>query len=1048
MFGILTVAVFTLLAGYSVWSYYIVPKCGKSLNKNNGNAVYIIILTAAALFLRIILSSVYRGHKTDMNCFIGWANAVFEHGFGNFYELDMFHDYPPGYMFVLYVVGAIQKLFGFQDGAQYILIKLPAVICDIITGIVIYRIAKNKLPDDISAMIAAIYLFNPASIVNSSLWGQVDSVYTLFVLLMIYMITEKKMIISYFLFSLCIFIKPQSFVFTPVLIYGFVENVFLTDFSVKKLFSNIAGGLGAIVMIFILALPFGIGNVTDQYKATMSSYPHLTVNAFNIWGALGKNWEDLSTVTSVIGYILIAAIAVYSFCILIKSKDKSKYFFAGAMLAFMTYMLSTKMHDRYAFPAMVLLLMAFLISFDRRNYLMYILVTVSQFFNTSWVLFIYETDTGKYFRSTTVTIASLINVALLIFIIYLTHKMYFSNNIQTEISKKSKALYKSNTQKKQTKPAASGKKFTMAHSAVMPKLTRTDAVIMAVITILYAGIALYDLGDTHAPQSEYILSDNNDVTIDLGSDVQVGGFEFYLGSYELNESRSLNIKCVASDGADAYSKALTSGSVFKWDKIDVDAEMRYITLSANNESLSIKEFAVLDTDGNLIAPDNITPSEAENIFDEQSEAPERSTFRNSTYFDEIYHARTGYEFVHGLSVYEWTHPPLGKVFIAAGIKLFGMTPFGWRIAGTVFGIIMAPVIYMFALSLLKKSWLAAITCTLFTFDFMHFTQTRIATIDVYITFFVILMFYFMYQYYSMSFYDTHLRKTLAPLAFSGISMGLAVASKWTGVYAGVGLAIVFFITIYKRYNEYLYAMNKPDGQTEGISHAYIIQSFKPNFIKTIIWCCIFFVIVPIIIYCASYFMYLKAPDMHGLKSIIENAQSMYTYHSKTVLNSEHPYSSRWYEWLIMRRPVWYYSGTVSDGVKEGISAFGNPLVWWVGLPAFIYMVYLICKKKDMNCLFLVIAYTIQILFWIPIKRLTFIYHYFPMVPFLTLIIGYSIKELYNNAESKKKVMYGAFVYTGLVIILFAMFYPVLSGQPCSVWYAEHFLKWFDSWVLL
>ena len=76
-----------------------------------------------------------------------------------------------------------------------------------------------------------------------------------------------------------------------------------------------------------------------------------------------------------------------------------------------------------------------------------------------------------------------------------------------------------------------------------------------------------------------------------------------------------------------------------------------------------------------------------------------------------------------LSVYEWTHPPLGKVFIGLGILIFGMVPFGWRIVGTVFGIFMIPIIYIFAKRMLKKSWLALAVCLLFTFDFMHFAQT-------------------------------------------------------------------------------------------------------------------------------------------------------------------------------------------------------------------------------------------------------------------------------------------------------------------------------------
>ena len=59
---------------------------------------------------------------------------------------------------------------------------------------------------------------------------------------------------------------------------------------------------------------------------------------------------------------------------------------------------------------------------------------------------------------------------------------------------------------------------------------------------------------------------------------------------------------------------------------------------------------------------------------------------NSTYFDEIYHARTAYEHIHGIRPYENTHPPLGKILIGIRIRLFGMTPFGWRFIGTLLGV--------------------------------------------------------------------------------------------------------------------------------------------------------------------------------------------------------------------------------------------------------------------------------------------------------------------------------------------------------------------------
>ena len=95
MLGISLTVLFSALAAFAVWSYYINPALKSNVKKDN-NAMYIIAAAAVAFILRLILGAVYRGHNTDMSCFIGWSNAVFENGFGKFYTLDMFHDYPPG----------------------------------------------------------------------------------------------------------------------------------------------------------------------------------------------------------------------------------------------------------------------------------------------------------------------------------------------------------------------------------------------------------------------------------------------------------------------------------------------------------------------------------------------------------------------------------------------------------------------------------------------------------------------------------------------------------------------------------------------------------------------------------------------------------------------------------------------------------------------------------------------------------------------------------------------------------------------------------------
>ena len=130
----------------------------------------------------------------------------------------------------------------------------------------------------------------------------------------------------------------------------------------------------------------------------------------------------------------------------------------------------------------------------------------------------------------------------------------------------------------------------------------------------------------------------------------------------------------------------------------------------------------------------------EALTDEQGVVPLYISYENSTYFDEIYHARTAYEHILQLEPYENTHPTLGKLIISVGIRIFGMNPFGWRFMGALFGVLMLPVLYHLLKQLFGKTLLCTAGVVLFAFDFMHFTQTRIATIDTYAVFFLLLMY--------------------------------------------------------------------------------------------------------------------------------------------------------------------------------------------------------------------------------------------------------------------------------------------------------------------
>ena len=307
----------------------------------------------------------------------------------------------------------------------------------------------------------------------------------------------------------------------------------------------------------------------------------------------------------------------------------------------------------------------------------------------------------------------------------------------------------------------------------------------------------------------------------------------------------------------------------------------------------------------------------------------------------------------------------------------------------------------------------------------------------------------MFQYCNMSFYDRSLKKTLLPLGACGVSMGLGIACKWTGAYAGAGLAILFFAVLIRRYREYLYAKEAPEGYTGRIPHAAIIRKFVPHTLKTIGFCVIFFVAVPFVIYLLSYLPFVGYSEAGLLQRMLDNQISMFNYHSD--LNATHPYSSSWQEWPLMVRPIWYYSNIVKDTaeihIREGISAFGNPLVWWIGIPAFIYMINLAIKKKDRSAVFLIISYLAQYLPWFFVTRITFIYHYFPSVAFVVLMIAFSLNQ-WKKHFTKRGFITVCILYALAAFGMFLLFYPVLSGQPVEAGFVAKYLRWFDTWVLV
>ncbi|MBQ8954915.1 MAG: phospholipid carrier-dependent glycosyltransferase, partial [Clostridia bacterium] len=274
---------------------------------------------------------------------------------------------------------------------------------------------------------------------------------------------------------------------------------------------------------------------------------------------------------------------------------------------------------------------------------------------------------------------------------------------------------------------------------------------------------------------------------------------------------------------------------------------------------------------------------------------------------------------------------------------------------------------------------------------------------------------------------------------SGVAMGLGIASKWICIYAAVGLAVLFFYTMLRRYLEHRNAL-KTGGKAPELAAAR--SAFWRNLLLTGAFCVVFFIVVPAQIYYFSYYWYMKPSGGLSLEKVWRAQISMFNYH-KDLTNDTHFFKSLWYEWPLIVKPMWYYSGSgyLAEGWISSISCMGNPAVWWTGLFALLFVRFRWWKGEGGRTSFYVLlGFMAQYLPWLLVPRSTFIYHYFASVPFIILCTAMFVEWLRGRSAQKARVFAGALI--GAALMLFIAFYPLESGLPTLRSYANY-LRWFN-----
>jgi dolichyl-phosphate-mannose-protein mannosyltransferase len=557
------------------------------------------------------------------------------------------------------------------------------------------------------------------------------------------------------------------------------------------------------------------------------------------------------------------------------------------------------------------------------------------------------------------------------------------------------------------------------------RIEKRDSLTIVVLSLVFFSIASMNLGMTRTPTTTWQTNEEPSFYIDLG------GLENVRSIYLLVKFGAANITVYTGSPENWIGGRLHkipyygTFDYYRWNQINLNRDTQYLRFDFQNASIEVAEIAVLNQDSQKIAINSVTDEinsdpDLYKLIDEQDVVQCPPTYLSETHFDERYFVRTAEDYLNLRIPYEWTHPPLGKLILASGISLFGYNPFGWRITGVIFATLIVAVMYFVGKELFG-TWIGGFApAFLVAFDFMNFAMGRMATVDVYVAFFSLTSQLF-FLIYLKGVLKNGWKTPLRPLFLAVLFFALGFSTKWIVLFGFAGQLAILLVL---RFREVIKIEN-------GLSMKVVAFLSRPFFSLY------FFLLLALFVYFLSY-----VPDMiagRGLLGAFNLQGSMFNYHSTLV--STHPYASQWWSWPLILKPVLLARTTsLPNDVTSIIVAMGNPAVWWAGFAFILLAVERALRRKNFACIFITTLFFFQ---WLPyalISRTTYLYHFYVSVPFLCLATTYFLKKYWSSKWGKLL----ALAYFAVVVILFGLFYPVISGVPASTPLFDS-LKWLGSW---
>jgi dolichyl-phosphate-mannose-protein mannosyltransferase len=424
------------------------------------------------------------------------------------------------------------------------------------------------------------------------------------------------------------------------------------------------------------------------------------------------------------------------------------------------------------------------------------------------------------------------------------------------------------------------------------------------------------------------------------------------------------------------------------------------------------------------------------------------------------------------------HPPLGKLLIGAGMALFGAdSSMGWRFATAVFGTALVLLVYLIAKSLTGSMPFAAVAGTLMAVDGLAIVLSRVALLDVFLAFFVLLAFWFVVL--DRRRHTARLSAAMAArggpeplgpvfwnrpwLIAAGAALGAATAVKWSGVYviAAVGLYVVVSDALARR--------------RAGVG-LWPVDAIRQGLVA-------FVQLVPIafVVYLASWTGWLTTDggyDRHALDpgGVVTGAatgfwswvplplQNLWVYHQAMYgfhvgLTSPHAYASPAWQWPLLMRPtsMYYHQDAlgeagcgVANGCVQNVYSMPNPLIWWAGAAAVVYLLVRLVMRRDWRHAVVLTGIAATYVPWLLYPdRTIFEFYTIAILPFLVLALTFALRDVAggSGATIERRVTGQRLVWVFLVVALAlsAFWYPVLTAMPVpyDFWRAHN---WLPTWI--